>query len=66
MVAKNLVCKEQMVTEEVVGEPWGVDTPLRRDEKQRAAQVEISRGYRSRIGRGRIRSQVWSTCSSTR
>ena len=27
--------------EEVVGEPWDVDTPLRRDEERRAAQVEI-------------------------
>ena len=27
--------------EEVVGEPWGVDTPLRKDEERRAAQVEI-------------------------
>ena len=27
--------------EEIVGEPWGVDTPLRRDEERRAAQVEI-------------------------
>ena len=27
--------------EEVVGEPWGVDTPLRRDEERRTAQVEI-------------------------
>jgi len=41
MVGKNLVCKEQVVSEEVVGEPWDVDTPLRRDEERRAAQVEI-------------------------
>ena len=27
--------------EEVVGEPWDVDTPLRKDEERRAAQVEI-------------------------
>ncbi|OFL18492.1 restriction endonuclease subunit M [Corynebacterium sp. HMSC067D03] len=27
--------------EEVVGQPWGVDTPLRKDEERRAAQVEI-------------------------
>ena len=27
--------------EEVVGEPWDVDTPLRKDEDRRAAQVEI-------------------------
>ncbi|MDL0403683.1 class I SAM-dependent DNA methyltransferase, partial [Corynebacterium lehmanniae] len=27
--------------EEVVGEPWGVDTPLRKDEERRVAQVEI-------------------------
>ena len=27
--------------EEVVGEPWGVDKPLRKDEERRAAQVEI-------------------------
>ena len=27
--------------EEVVGEPWGVDMPLRKDEERRAAQVEI-------------------------
>lgn len=24
-----------------MGKPWGVDTPLRKDEKRRAAQVEI-------------------------
>lgn len=41
MVGKNLVSKEQVVSEEVVGEPWGVDTPLRKDEERRAAQVEI-------------------------
>lgn len=27
--------------EEVVGQPWDVDTPLRKDEERRAAQVEI-------------------------
>ena len=27
--------------EELVGEPWDVDTPLRKDEERRAAQVEI-------------------------
>ena len=27
--------------EELVGEPWGVDTPLRKDEDRRSAQVEI-------------------------
>lgn len=27
--------------EEVMGEPWGVDKPLRKDEERRAAQVEI-------------------------
>ena len=27
--------------EEVMGEKWGVDTPLRKDEERRAAQVEI-------------------------
>ncbi|RUQ11735.1 hypothetical protein D8M31_08960 [Corynebacterium genitalium] len=41
MVGKDFVCKEQVVSEEVVGEPWGVDTPLRKDEERRAAQVEI-------------------------
>lgn len=27
--------------EEIMGEPWSVDTPLRKDEERRAAQVEI-------------------------
>ncbi|MCQ4622285.1 DNA methyltransferase [Corynebacterium sp. CCUG 70398] len=27
--------------EEIMGEPWGVDKPLRKDEERRAAQVEI-------------------------
>ena len=27
--------------EEIMGEKWGVDTPLRKDEERRAAQVEI-------------------------
>lgn len=46
--ARNLYLRLNCLTEayaplweEVVGEPWGVDTPLRRDEERRAAQVEI-------------------------
>ncbi|MDN8594940.1 MULTISPECIES: hypothetical protein [unclassified Corynebacterium] len=30
-----------MMSEEVVGEAWGVDKPLRKVEERRAAQVEI-------------------------
>ena len=36
-----MVCKELAMAEEVVGEPWYADTPLRKDEERRAAQVEI-------------------------
>lgn len=64
MVAKNLVCKEQVVSEEVVRESWSVDTTLHKDEEWRVAQLEISRSRRSWIGRGRIRSRAWSTSAS--
>ncbi|WCZ39954.1 DNA methyltransferase [Corynebacterium jeddahense] len=46
--ARNLYLRLNCLTEayaplweEVVGEPWYVDTPLRKDEERRAAQVEI-------------------------
>lgn len=46
--ARNLYLRLNCLTEayaplweELVGEPWDVDTPLRKDEERRAAQVEI-------------------------
>ena len=46
--ARNLYLRLNSLTEayaplweEVMGEPWGVDKPLRKDEERRAAQVEI-------------------------